>query len=161
MARKNYFSIFFLLLYLLFIFYITLYTRCFSLTQSCNPDLFWSYAAWVQGKPGHGREILLNIALFVPLGYFLAAVLDSSAVKRFGLLAAGLSLVISVAIAAGLISGVQLSFQFSFYIAPFLLKLINFVQSSLKNSVTFPVGPLRCLLTIKSVMWLGVASAPL
>ena len=59
---------------------------------------FWSYAAWAQGKPGHGREILLNIALFVPLGYFLAAVLDGVDVKRFGLLAAGLSLIVSVAI---------------------------------------------------------------
>ena len=86
MVRKKYFPIFFLLLYLLFIFYITLYTRSFSLTQSCNPDLFWSYAAWAQGKPGHGREILLNIALFVPLGYFLAVALDGSAVKRFGIL---------------------------------------------------------------------------
>ena len=52
------------------------------MTQSCNPELFWSYAAWAQGKPGHGREILLNIALFVPLGYFLAAVLDGSDVNR-------------------------------------------------------------------------------
>ena len=68
MVRKKYFPIFFLLLYLLFIFYITLYTRSFSLTQSCNPDLFWSYAAWAQGKPGYGREIL---------GDFWAAVLDS------------------------------------------------------------------------------------
>ena len=42
-----------------------------------------------------------------------------------------------------------------------LLKLINFVQSSLKNSVTRPVGPLRCLATMSSVMWLGVSSAPL
>ena len=83
---------------MLFVFYITLYTRSFSLTQSCNPDLFWSYVAWAQGKPGYGREILLNIALFVPLGYFLAAVLDGSTVKRFGLLAAGLSLNISAAI---------------------------------------------------------------
>ena len=40
MVRKKYFPIFFLLLYLLFIFYITLYTRSFSLTQSCNPDFF-------------------------------------------------------------------------------------------------------------------------
>jgi len=70
------------------------------LTQSCNPDFFWSYAAWAQVKPGYGREILLNIVLFVPLGYFLAAVLDGSAVKRFGLLAAGLSFVVSVAIEA-------------------------------------------------------------
>ena len=85
MVRKKYFPIFFLLLYLLFIFYITLYTRSFSLTQSCNPDFFWSYAAWAQGKPGHGREILLNIALFVPLGYFLAAVLDGGAVDGLGL----------------------------------------------------------------------------
>ena len=61
MVRKFFFDLFFLLLYLLFIFYITLYTRSFSLTQSCNPDLFWSYAAWAQGKPGYGREILLNI----------------------------------------------------------------------------------------------------
>ena len=42
-----------------------------------------------------------------------------------------------------------------------LVKLINFVQSSLKNSVTRPVGPLRCLATMSSVMWLGVSSAPL
>ena len=71
MVRKKYFPIFFLLLYLLFIFYITLYTRSFSLTQSCNPDFFWSYAAWAQGKPGYGKEILLNIALFVPLDFAL------------------------------------------------------------------------------------------
>ena len=100
MVRKKKFPIFFLLLYLLFIFYITLYTRSFSLTQSCNPDFFWSYAAWAQGKPGYGREILLNIALFVPLGYFLAAVSDGGIVKRFGLMAAGLSLIVSVAIEA-------------------------------------------------------------
>ena len=70
------------------------------MTQSCNPDFFWSYASWAQGKPGYGREILLNIALFVPLGYFLAAVLDGSDVKRFGLMEAGLSLIVSVSIEA-------------------------------------------------------------
>ena len=67
------------------------------MAQSCNPEFFWLYTAWAQGKPGYGREILLNIALFVPLGYFLSAVLDG-AVKRFGLLATGLSLIVSVTI---------------------------------------------------------------
>jgi hypothetical protein len=40
-----------------------------------------------------------------------------------------------------------------------LVKLINFVQSSLKNSVTRSVGLLRCLATISSVMWLADAFA--
>ena len=97
MARKKYFPIFFLLLYLLFIFYNFVYPE-FQLDTVLQSGFFWSYAAWAQGKRGHGREILLNIALFVPLGYFLAAVLDGGAVKRFGLMAAGLSLIISVAI---------------------------------------------------------------
>lgn len=88
----------FLCIFLLFIFYITLYTRTFTLTQSCQLDLFWSYREWMKGRPGFAREILLNIALFVPLGYFLSHVLDSCKVKRYGLVAGLLALAVSSAV---------------------------------------------------------------
>ena len=88
----------FLCIFLMFIFYITLYTRTFTLTQSCQLDLFWSYREWMKGRPGIAREILLNIALFVPLGYFLSHVLDSCKVKRYGLVAGLLALAVSSAV---------------------------------------------------------------
>ena len=87
-----------LAVYLLFIFYITLYSRSFSLIRTCRLELFWSFLQWAKGNAGTGKQILLNIALFVPAGYFLANVLHAWNRKRVGLLAAGLSLVISVAI---------------------------------------------------------------
>lgn len=61
-----------ILFYLAIIFYITLISRSTSVSHPVNADLFSSYVAWIEGGAGHGIQILLNIFLFVPLGYFLA-----------------------------------------------------------------------------------------
>ncbi len=70
-----------LVIELLFIFYITLYKRNFSLVQPTRLELFYSYRAWFDGSADSGRQILLNIALFVPLGFFLSRALRSWNVK--------------------------------------------------------------------------------
>ena len=59
------------LVYLLIILYITLFSRHGSLLRTCRVDLFWSYSLWLEGNSDLGKEIILNIALFVPYGYFL------------------------------------------------------------------------------------------
>ena len=61
-----------ILFYLVIILYITLISRNTSVSHPINADLFSSYVAWVEGGAGHGIQILLNIFLFVPLGFFLA-----------------------------------------------------------------------------------------
>lgn len=83
--RKKYVPLLFLAVYLLFIFYITLYSRSFSLIRTCRLELFWSYFQWAKGSADTGKQILLNIALFVPLGYFLLDVLRTWNLKRAGL----------------------------------------------------------------------------
>ena len=82
MRNKKYLSLLFLAVYLLFIFYITLFSRSFSLTHDCRLELFYSYGQWLHGSVGTGKQILLNIALFVPAGYFLAEALHAWNVKR-------------------------------------------------------------------------------
>lgn len=46
--------------------------------RTCRVDLFWSYALWLEGNSDLGKEIILNIALFVPYGYFLSRSLTVS-----------------------------------------------------------------------------------
>ena len=96
--RKKYVPLLFLAVYLLFIFYITLYSRSFSLIRTCRLELFWSYFQWAKGSAGTGKQILLNIALFVPLGYFLLDVLRTWNIKRTGLWAVLISFGISASI---------------------------------------------------------------
>lgn len=84
MKTKKVVPVLCLVIYLLFIFYITLYSRSFSLTRACRLELFWSYFQWAKGNAGAGEQILLNIALFVPAGYFLADALHTWNVKRAG-----------------------------------------------------------------------------
>ena len=96
--RKKYVPLLFLAVYLLFIFYITLYSRSFSLIRTCRLELFWSYFQWAKGNAGTGKQILLNIALFVPAGYFLANVLHAWNIKRAGVLAVAISFAISASI---------------------------------------------------------------
>ena len=96
--RKKYVPLLFLAVYLLFIFYITLYSRSFSLIRTCRLELFWSYFQWAKGSAGTGKQILLNIALFVPLGYFLLGVLRTWNIKRAGLWAVLISFGISASI---------------------------------------------------------------
>lgn len=96
--RKKYVPLLFLAVYLLFIFYITLYSRSFSLIRTCRLELFWSYFQWAKGSAGTGKQILLNIDLFVPAGYFLANVLHAWNIKRAGVLAVAISFAISASI---------------------------------------------------------------
>ncbi len=39
--------------------------------------MFWSYKKWFAGNWAFGREILYNIAMFVPIGFFLGALLNN------------------------------------------------------------------------------------
>lgn len=87
-----------LVIYLLFILYITLYSRNFSLIQSSRMEFFWSYKAWLDGKSGN--QILLNIALFVPLGFFLSNALQCLHVKQPRLWSVVVSFVVTVSIEA-------------------------------------------------------------
>ncbi len=50
------------------IFYVTLFSRTPTLTRSVHWDPLWSYLS-----RGNTEQIFLNIALFIPLGYFLAS----------------------------------------------------------------------------------------
>lgn len=90
----------FLTVYLLFVLYITLLSRSSSLFRSCRLELFWSYQVWLQGNAALGREILLNIILFVPLGFLLMNVLHSRKKQRAGFLSVAICLLVTVAIEA-------------------------------------------------------------
>lgn len=65
----------FLLLYLCCVLYITLLSRGDSLKRIFKADVFTSWRMWLGGSAARGRSILQNVALFVPLGYFLTRVL--------------------------------------------------------------------------------------
>ena len=65
----------FLLLYLCCVVYITLLSRGDSLKRIFRADVFTSWRMWLGGNAARGRPILQNIALFVPLGFFLTQVL--------------------------------------------------------------------------------------
>jgi len=57
----------FLAISFLFILFITILSREPTLTQTVHFSFLWSYLS-----RGHGKQIILNIALFIPFGYFLA-----------------------------------------------------------------------------------------
>lgn len=57
-----------LIVSLFFILYITILSRVPTLTRTVHLLPLWSYLS-----SGHWRQILLNIFLFIPLGYFLTA----------------------------------------------------------------------------------------
>ncbi len=63
-----------LLFFLLFVLWYTVLKRrtAFHIAQT---ELFWSYRLWFSGNWALGREILSNIAMFLPFGFLLAAVL--------------------------------------------------------------------------------------
>ena len=42
--------------------------------QKPQMELFWSYKAWFAGNASLGREIVLNILLFVPFGFSMALI---------------------------------------------------------------------------------------
>ena len=62
-----------LALTMFFIFFITLISRTPTLTRTTHFVPRWSYAQLLGGRGG--KQILLNILLFIPLGYFLCRLL--------------------------------------------------------------------------------------
>ena len=69
--KSNKENILFLVLTLFFIAFITLISRTPTLTRTMYLVPLWSYLPFLSGRWNHARQILLNIALFIPLGYFL------------------------------------------------------------------------------------------
>lgn len=69
LKKKRTINAFYLVISVAFILYVTLLTRLPTLTSTVRLVPFWSY----RGK-GYIRQALLNIALFIPLGYFLSSV---------------------------------------------------------------------------------------
>ena len=59
--------------------YITIGSRIPGFTRTLYFLPFHSYIDWIRGTAGQGKSILLNIILFIPLGYFLSNNLLSKA----------------------------------------------------------------------------------
>ena len=72
-------------LFILIIFYITLFSRSSSFVYRYEPTLFWSYRDWFLGDMSKGRQILENIALFIPFGFMLYPLLSGIENKRIRL----------------------------------------------------------------------------
>lgn len=70
LKKKRVLNICYLIVSIIFILYVTILTRMPTLTSTVRLVPFWSLAS-----KGYIRQVLLNIALFVPLGYFLSAVI--------------------------------------------------------------------------------------
>lgn len=63
-------------------------------------ELFWSYKKWFAGDVDLGNEIMANIAMFIPFGFMLSAVLPTTPSFKDGTKAA---VVIAAAIAFSLL----------------------------------------------------------
>ena len=68
---KKYTAILFVI-YLLTVFWFTISKRSFQFSTA-QLELFWSYKAWLAGDTSIGREILANVAMFVPFGFLLSS----------------------------------------------------------------------------------------
>lgn len=69
-ARKQIILICFII-YLLAVFWYTVLNRQTGL-QSAQFKLIWSYKEWVSGDWELGKEIMANMAMFIPFGFLLA-----------------------------------------------------------------------------------------
>jgi len=94
--KENHKRIVIVLLYLLIILFITFFSRVPQIVYDVKLVPFWSYASWLRGNHSAGRSILLNIVLFIPLGYFLSSLFSSS--KKKELTSIAIAGVISLAI---------------------------------------------------------------
>ena len=65
---------FLLCCYIVVVLSFTVFTRSIGI-YSAQTKLLWSYQRWIAGGWNFGREILKNIALFIPFGIFIATIL--------------------------------------------------------------------------------------
>lgn len=63
------------IIYFLTVLRFTVFNRSVQFSAA-PPELFWSYKAWFAGDANLGREILANIAMFIPFGFLLSAILQ-------------------------------------------------------------------------------------
>ncbi len=66
---------FFLALYLLCVFWITLLNRE-TRFRSPELELFWSYRCWFAGDWRLGWEIIANVAMFIPFGFLMKGIVS-------------------------------------------------------------------------------------
>ena len=66
--------ILFLFIYIFIILWLTVLHRSLRISNA-QLDPLWSYKEWLAGDAELGKEILANIAMFVPFGFMLSAVL--------------------------------------------------------------------------------------
>jgi glycopeptide antibiotics resistance protein len=71
--------IIFLFTYIFIVLWLTVLHRSLSISNA-QLDPLWSYKEWLAGDTDLGNEILANIAMFVPFGFMLSAVLPK---RRF------------------------------------------------------------------------------
>lgn len=64
----NYLS---LAIYLLANLYLTMLSRTPKVKQKMKLDVFWSYRAAFAGNTALGEKVILNILLYIPLGYLM------------------------------------------------------------------------------------------
>ena len=69
-----------LIAYVVCLAYITLFSRCRSLYREVSFNPINPYRQWIAGDRAKGKALLLNITLFIPLGYLVYAFV--SAVRR-------------------------------------------------------------------------------
>ena len=98
--RKRYIvsNLFLLVICTLAILYITLLSRAPSLVRDYTIDPFHTYRSWFAGSSFHRKEILQNIALFIPCGFFLTTFLSGKKPFIFlvFLIGLGISLLVEV-----------------------------------------------------------------
>ena len=69
----------FLFIYILIVLWLTVVHRSLCISNA-QLDPLWSYKEWLNGDTDLGNEIFANIAMFVPFGFILSAVLPK---RRF------------------------------------------------------------------------------
>lgn len=80
------------------ILYMTILSRTVSLTRECHFIPFGRWLAWLSGNGTIGREIVENIALFVPFGYMAMSLFSMLNVRKSGVLTVLLAMLFSIGI---------------------------------------------------------------
>lgn len=84
----------------------TVFTRPEHADRQYNLELFWSYKRAFAGDYGLAKEIVLNIVMFVPMGFLITCVVDFLVVyfnrRVFGRVVFRLSLLIGVVCSAAI-----------------------------------------------------------
>ena len=78
-GKRQKYSLVFLLAYLAAVLWFTVYRRPLRI-QTAQLELLWSYKAWLAGDTNMGKQIVANVAMFVPFGFLLSAILPK---RRF------------------------------------------------------------------------------